>query len=69
MSNCVNGLLLEIRHVINNTKNKSIVILRLLKQADKYRKFFSDMKESSNIFLNEPSKIQHTFERTFKNTT
>ena len=59
MSNCVNGLLLEIRHVINNTKNKSIVILRLLKQADKYRKFFSDMKESSNIFLNEPSKIQH----------
>ena len=59
ISNYVIGLLLEMRHVINNTKNKSIVISRLIKQTENYKHIFSDMKENSNIFLNKPSKIQH----------
>ena len=46
-------------HDINITKNKNIVISRLLKQTDNYNNIFSDMKESSYIMLNEPSKIQH----------
>ena len=52
-------MLLEIRHILNNAKNKSIVISRLLKQTDNYKHVFSDMKESSKIFLNILSKMQH----------
>ena len=45
-------------HVINNTTDKSIVLSRLLEQIKKFN-FFSNMKESSNIMLNEPSKMNH----------
>ena len=50
MSNYVIGLLLEMRHVINNTKNKSIVISRLLKQTDDYTKTFQIWKKVQIYF-------------------
>ena len=57
ISNYIIRLLLEMREVINNTKNKNIVISRLLNQTKKYENMFTEMKESSNTSLNEPFKF------------
>ena len=46
-------------HVINNTTDESIVLSRLLEQTKQFKNIFSNMKESSNIMLNEPSKMNH----------
>ena len=45
------------REVINNTKNKNIIISRLLNQTKKYENMITEMKESSNTSLNEPFKF------------
>ena len=59
MSNYIIGFVLEMRHVINNTKNESIVTSRILQQTDNYKK----------IILRYEKKLKYYVERTFKNTT
>ena len=46
-------------HVINNTTNKSIILSRLPEQTKQFKNMFSNMKESFNIMLNEPTKNHH----------
>ena len=59
ISNYVIGLLLEIRHVINSTTDKTIMLSRLLELTKEFQNIFSNMNEKSNIMLNEPIKIHH----------
>ena len=39
------GLLLKMRKVINNTKNKHTAIMRLLQQTDLYKNMFPNIKK------------------------
>ena len=50
------GLLLKMKHVINNTTDKNITLSRLLELTKQLKSIFSNMKKSTDVMLEEPIK-------------